>query len=483
MDALRRLHQVIVRVSSGGSLVDTLQAVIEGVLDAVGFEVAVVSLRGGDGMFETLAVGGPSDARDELLGRRMPADAYDAELAIAERWGELHFVPHERLPAGDPVGWVPTFDAVDHPDAWHPLDALFTQLRSPSGEVVGMLSVDLPLDRRKPNAFQRELLEMFATQAGVAINNARLTEQLRESEEVFRQAFEGAGSGVAVVSMDRHDAGRYLRVNPAFCRLVGRREGDLLQLRVADITHPDHRAADELAMREVLEGRADREPYRSEKRYLLPSGDSIWVAATSSTVFAEDGRPLSSITQIEDISGRRAAEAELARRADNDVLTGLPNRRTLRRRLVQVIETDRRAGNEGAVLFCDIDGFKIVNDSLGHGVGDRALLAVAGRLLAAARDTDMVARLGGDEFVVVAEGLSAAQAGELAGRLRAVAAEPIGIEGLDLPVTTTLSIGIATIDAGTSDPDMLLHRADDAMYEAKLAGRDAHAYAPPAAQS
>ncbi len=128
-------------------------------------------------------------------------------------------------------------------------------------------------------------------------------------------------------------------------------------------------------------------------------------------------------------------------------------------------------------MFCDLDGFKTINDTLGHGVGDRALVAVAGRLLAAARDRDMVSRLGGDEFVVVAEGLSGDQAGELASRLRAVTAEPISIEGLQQPIRATMSIGIALVDATTSDPDMLLHRADDAMYEAKLAGRDAHRFA------
>ncbi len=480
MDALRRLHQTVVRVSSGGSLVDTLQAVVEGVQDAVGFEVAVVSLLADDATYETLAVAGPPEAREQLLGRRLPADCYAAELAMSDSWGALHFVPHERLPPGEPLGWVPDVDIADDPDAWHPLDALFTQLRSPAGEVVGVLSVDLPRDRRKPDLFRRELLEMFATQAGIAINNARLTDQLRAREEVFRQVFEGAGSGMAVVGLDRNDAGRYLRVNPAFCRIVGRRETDLLRSLDDDITHPDDRAGQAACLSEVLRrGRAASSPQQSEKRYLHSDGSTIWVTATTSIVWSADGRALSAVSQIEDISDRRAAEAELARRADNDVLTGLANRRTLRRRLVEVIQSDREPGQEGAVLFCDVDGFKLVNDTLGHGVGDRALIAIAGRLQAAARDSDMVSRLGGDEFVVVARGLSPVQASELAERLRVVAAEPIGIDGLEQPVCRTMSIGIAMFEAGTSDPDMLLHRADEAMYEAKLSGRDAHRFAEP----
>lgn len=481
MDVMRRLHRTVVQVSSGGNLVDTLQAVVEGVLDAVGFEVAVVSLLADDATYETLAVAGPEEARAQLLHRSLPADAWDAELAIAESWGALHFVPHERLPEGEPSGWVPDMDVADNPDAWHPLDALFTQLRSPAGEVVGVLSVDLPHDRRKPDRFRRELLEMFATQAGIAINNARLTDLLRASEEELRQAFEGAGSGMAVIGLHLSDAGRFVRVNPAFCRMVGRRESDLLRSKGEDITHPDDRAAQAALLGELVKRGAAGSPQQSEKRYLHSDGTIIWALVTTSIVWSADERPLSVVSQIEDISSRRAAEAELARRADNDVLTGLPNRRTLRRRLVEVMQSSQPQ-DRGAVLFCDIDKFKRVNDTLGHGVGDRVLVAIAGRLQAAARDSDMVARLGGDEFVVIGRGLSVAHAEELAERLRVVTAEPIGIDGLDEPLRTTLSIGIAMMDEQTTDPDNLLHRADEAMYQAKLAGRDAYRMAATTAQ-
>ena len=486
IDAMRRLHRTVVQVSSGGNLVDTLQAVVEGVLDAVGFEVAVVSLLADDATYETLAVAGPEGARDQLLDRSLPADAWDAELAIAESWGALYFVPHERLPEGKPVGWVPEVEDEDEdeddPDAWHHLDALFTQLRSPAGDVVGVLSVDLPHDRRKPDRFRRELLEMFATQAGIAINNARLTDRLRASEEVLRQAFDGAGSGMAVIGLHLGDAGRFVRVNPAFCRMVGRREADLLHSKDDDITHPDDRAARAALLGELVKRGAAGSPRQSEKRYLHSDGTIIWALVTTSIVWSADGRPLSAVSQIEDVSSRRAAEAELARRADHDVLTGLPNRRTLRRRLVEVIQSSQQQQDQGAVLFCDIDRFKKVNDTLGHGVGDRVLMAIAGRLQAAARDSDMVARLGGDEFVVVGRGLSVAQAEELAERLRVVTAEPIGIDGLDEPLCATLSIGIAMMDTQTTDPDKLLHRADEAMYQAKLSGRDAYRMAGTTAQ-
>ena len=152
----------------------------------------------------------------------MPANAFDEEFAVAEHWGPLRFVPHDRLPDGA-GGWVPPATSCpgDHPDAWHPLDALFAPLRCPAGTLVGMLSVDLPHDGRRPGPLQQELLSMFATQAGIAIDNQRLTEQLNVSEQSFRLAFEGAGIGMTMISLDPADPGRFLRVNDAMCRITG----------------------------------------------------------------------------------------------------------------------------------------------------------------------------------------------------------------------------------------------------------------------
>jgi hypothetical protein len=140
--AMRRLQDVIGKVNGCRSVVETLRAVVEGVVEVVGFGAAAVSLVHADGTFEVLAVAGDSSARAELLGQREPADAYDTEFALAEPWGSLLFVPHERLPGGRGIGWVPDIELLDVPDAWHPQDALFAPLRSPAGELVGMLSVD-----------------------------------------------------------------------------------------------------------------------------------------------------------------------------------------------------------------------------------------------------------------------------------------------------------------------------------------------------
>ncbi len=214
MTAVRRLYEVSARMGAGRSLAETLQAVVDGVVDGLGFGIAVLNLRLPDGKFEVISVAGSHEAKEALLGTVSAADIFDAEFDIADKWGALRFVPHERLPEGDVVGWVPEIPVSTEPDAWHPLDALFAPLHSSDGELVGMLSVDLPEDQRRPGQIHRELLEIFATQAGLAIDKARLTDQLlaekarlEASETTFRLVFEGAGNGMATVAFDGPDRG------------------------------------------------------------------------------------------------------------------------------------------------------------------------------------------------------------------------------------------------------------------------------------
>jgi diguanylate cyclase (GGDEF)-like protein/PAS domain S-box-containing protein len=460
--AMRRLQDVIGKVNGCRSVVETLRAVVEGVVEVVGFGAAAVSLVHADGTFEVLAVAGDSSARAELLGQREPADAYDTEFALAEPWGSLLFVPHERLPGGRGIGWVPDIELLDVPDAWHPQDALFAPLRSPVGELVGMLSVDLPRDGRRPGMAQRELLEMFAAQAGIAIDNARLSERLRASEEAFRLTFERAGIGMAVISLVEPDAGRYLRVNPALCRIVGRTEEELLRLRFLDITHPEDRDRDVSALRAAIAG--GPRVYQAEKRYLRADGSTVWAAVTSSVVLDPDGGVHRAIVHIEDISERRAAREDLAHRAGHDDLTGLPNRHTLRGRLGNAISAVNRGGQPGALLFCDIDRFKHVNDSHGHAAGDRVLIVIAQRLAGTIRRGDTVARLSGDEFVVLAEAITPAKAQHLATRLRRAVAAPIVVD--QVLVRLSMSIGVAHLGEHR-DPDAVIRQADRLMYEEK----------------
>jgi diguanylate cyclase (GGDEF)-like protein/PAS domain S-box-containing protein len=460
---LRRLPDVIGKVNRCRSLLETLQAVVDGVVDVVGFDVAAVSYVHVDSTFEILAVAGDPTAREQLLGQHRPADAYDREFALADHWGSLRFVPHERLPGGKGQGWVPEEEPLDVEDAWHPQDALFAPLSSPAGELVGMLSVDLPHHRRLPGPLQREMLEMFAAQAGIAIDNARLKERLQANEEAFRLAFEGAGIGMALLSLSAADRGRYVRVNAAFCRIVGRTEQELLALRFVDITHPDDRERDQTAIDAAGAGSS---AYHVEKRYIRADGSTVWVAVTSSVVEDAVGQAHYVIVQIEDIRDRREAREKLAHQAGHDPLTGLPNRHTLEQRMVSATRTARAGGAQGALLFCDLDKFKSVNDSYGHTIGDRVLVAVAQRLADASRRGDTVARWGGDEFVVLAEGISPGRTQRLVDRLRRAVSAPVVVD--EIPVHVTLSVGVAHI-GDHDDSSTLLVAADADMYRRKRA--------------
>jgi diguanylate cyclase (GGDEF)-like protein len=213
-----------------------------------------------------------------------------------------------------------------------------------------------------------------------------------------------------------------------------------------------------------------------EKRYIHGDGRTVWVALTASVVSNAEGGAQHVIAQIEDISDRRALREDLAHRAGHDYLTGLPNRHTLLTRLSEAVTNAQVSGRPGAVLFCDVDGFKSVNDTYGHAAGDRVLIVVAQRLAGASRRTDTVARLGGDEFVVVAEDTTPARARQLAGRLRRAVAAPIVVDQTLLHLS--VSIGVASLH-DQQDPDSVLRRADASMYEDKDAGRNGDAVSSP----
>ena len=304
--------------------------------------------------------------------------------------------------------------------------------------------------------------------------------QLRESEQGARLAFMHAPIGKAIVGLD----GLFRDVNPALCRLTGYPKEALLALTFQEITHPDDLDADMTQLAQLVSGEIDS--YAMEKRYISADGDVVWAILTVGLVVSDDGDPMYFISQIQDITDRKEREiaiaeanaleaAQLEHAAMHDALTGLPNRRLVEQRLSELLDpAERRAATHGiAVLFCDLDGFKTVNDDLGHDTGDNVLGEVAGRLSAAARFGDTVGRLGGDEFVVVmgtrvgedARVLSAT----VAQRICTAFAAPFGAPGLDLAIT--VSIGIALSD-GDVTPAELMRNADTAMYAAKRAGKD-----------
>ena len=296
---------------------------------------------------------------------------------------------------------------------------------------------------------------------GIVGNLHDITE-LREAHERFRSAFENAPIGMAMTDLE----GRVMRANPALGEIVGRSPEDLLGVSVSDVTHPDDRESSAAEMRHLITSASDG--YQIEKRYIHADGRVVWVAVSVSCVRDEQGEPLYLIGQVEDITERRALREDLAYAAIHDPLTGLPNRELFMDRLDLALRRATRGRHEVAAIFLDLDRFKLINDSLGHEVGDQVLIAVAERLNAAMRGSDTIARFGGDEFTVLCEEVSdEGDCLEVAQRLVMALAQPLALQSGE--VFVTLSVGIALSSAGTSGAEML-RNADVAMYRAKERG-------------
>lgn len=463
LDAYRTLHRTVQQLNSARNLPATLQAVVDSVVASLGFEVAAVNLVS-DGYLKVAAVAGPDHIRKELEGQVGSREAWEDLLASAEAWGSLRYFSIHHAKIGDVPVFVPIKPVDDDPDTWRPEDGLVAPLYSPEGELVGVLSVDLPVDGRKPGPLQRELLEMFAAQAAIAIDTAQLHAKLlkanadfhrehaalKVSEESFRLAFENAPSGMAMRSLRPPDYGRLRRVNAALCELVGYPERDLVRGGLKAIVHPDDR---DLVTDDGDFGRLELRLQRSD-------GSHVWVSVYSSVVDNAEGVPDFQLIHIYDVSERRARELHLAHRAAHDPLTGLPNRAELRNRLVVMLAADEPV----TVLFCDLDNFKKVNDTYGHDVGDAVLVELARRLRVNVREDDMVARLGGDEFVIVLRGLDDEVVNDLIERLRSAVSRPVYHSGNVITVTASIGLGTSAQDATVDD---LLRSADQAMYRAK----------------
>jgi diguanylate cyclase (GGDEF)-like protein/PAS domain S-box-containing protein len=468
LPAMRELQRLILRLNASPDLMSTLRAVVDGVVEGLGFGVAVVNLVQDDGSVEVVTVAGPQDVSATLLGSTCDLAVWQEEIDRAAPLGQLRYLAHTEPDVSGLATWVPDIPVSDDPHAWHPLDALFAPLYSISGTLVGILSVDLPSSGRKPDAVQCALLEMYATQAGIAVDNARLIARVRASEEAFRLAFENAPVGMSIVDLSPESNGRFLRVNEAMCRTLGFSRRDLLERTAADITHPEDLEADRDATRRAASGELDR--YETEKRYLRHDGEPLWVSMHMSVVRDSSGAALYGITQFEDISDRRAERQELTRRARVDPLTGLLNRTALTERVQSAIDTAARTGRPGAVLFCDLDAFKPVNDTLGHAVGDGVLAIVARRLEAQVRTGDTAARFGGDEFVIVTDDLDDLGLAELVDRLSSVVAAPVDVDGVAVALSVTVGRARITGADGES-PDGLVAAADVDMYLRKPGAR------------
>lgn len=292
---------------------------------------------------------------------------------------------------------------------------------------------------------------------------------LRKSEEQFRLIFELAPIGIALNTLDGH----FLRVNQAFCEVMGYTAEELLSLSFVDITHPDDLGSDLTFTHQLIQGKLTH--FQIEKRYLAKDGKVVITLLQATLIRDAAGNPLHTIAQVVDITDRKRMEDQLAYDAFHDALTGLPNRLLFMDRLRHVLVRNQRSCDQQfAVLFLDLDRFKVINDSLGHLVGDQLLVAISQRLQACLRPGDTVARLGGDEFTILLDPIKhAGDATQVAERIHQAIQLPFSLDGHE--IYTSVSIGIALNDACYAQPDEVLRNADTALYRAKAQGRASYA--------
>ncbi|MEY2417214.1 MAG: hypothetical protein QOH53_2548, partial [Ilumatobacteraceae bacterium] len=283
----------------------------------------------------------------------------------------------------------------------------------------------------------------------------------RIAETRFEIGFEQSAIGAAMSDLD----GIPFRVNPAACEFFERPEELLIGTRWTEFTHPD-----EVHLGQAVLGRlaAGHDTYADERRYLRPDGSVIWALTHVTLVRDEAGEPEYFFVQLQDITGRKMTEQELAHQALHDTLTGLPNRALLEDRLIHGLAGSRRRGSQLGVMFLDIDQFKMVNDSLGHSAGDDLLRQAAERIAGAIRPGDTVARFGGDEFVVVCDDVSAIETERVAERVLRALSLPMHLVNQEMHVSASLGIALADEHA---TPESLLRDSDSAMYRAKERGR------------
>jgi diguanylate cyclase (GGDEF)-like protein/PAS domain S-box-containing protein len=301
-------------------------------------------------------------------------------------------------------------------------------------------------------------------------------EALKQSESLHRAVVENAAEGIVI-----HDAqGRVVSANPSAERILGLSETQLIGKKPTD--------------RELAAVREDGTVWPGETRPTMktlqtgeplsnivighrkPDGSLVWISINARPLGGGHGiAPSGVVISFTDVTERRSIEERLTYLAQNDVLTGLPNRNLLVDRLSQALTRAARHGTLVGVMLVDLDRFKEINDTLGHSAGDTVLKEVAGRIRRALRDSDTVARLGGDEFCVVVEDLEGRDKVAIAAsKLRHLFDEAISVEGRE--IFTAASIGLAVYPLDSDSIEDLIKHADIAMYDAKREGGNAYRF-------
>jgi diguanylate cyclase (GGDEF)-like protein/PAS domain S-box-containing protein len=297
----------------------------------------------------------------------------------------------------------------------------------------------------------------------------RATAKLQQSEERYRQFIETANEGICVLD----DSGTIRFVNPKLVELLAFKQDEVLGQSFLNFIHPEDRMAGVALHTKHME---DAEKgFRFSLRLMTKHHAQRWFEV-GGTTFIWEGKP-ATLNFLTDITERKQMEERIHSMAYIDTLTAIPNRRQLMDQIKMVCANNKRNGKSGAVLFMDMDNFKLLNDTHGHSVGDLLLIEAASRLKQVVRETDIVARFGGDEFVVLLGNLDAhdaaarTQALDVAKKVWATLATPYQLNAA-ITHTSSVSIGVALFSGQCGNEDALLQQADAAMYQAKQAGKN-----------
>ncbi len=439
----------------------------------------------------------PAPGTNLLFDKRMQG-FYGAEVALSSL-GVENLSVAERIPVADwfVVAALPTEEAFSPIRdmvrrivvstifltllagglTWWMLRRQLTPL-SATVKTLTALAASAQLPQPLPVARQDEIGELIGGFNRLLKTLAQREAALKESDERFNTLLSSVSEGVWSASADGSDL---LYANHAFERLFGMSFAEIRENRDLwkQLTHPEDRALADASARDLLVHGSSELEYRIARR----NGEVRWVFDRKTLVRDGSGKVVRIGGIISDITERKQMEEQVRQLAFYDALTKLPNRRLLDDRLRQSMAAGKRSGCYGALMFVDLDSFKLLNDTHGHEIGDLLLIEAADRLKSCVREMDTVARFGGDEFVVVISELDAdksestAQAGIIAEKIRAALARPyaLTLQHAGKATTTvvhrcTASIGVGLFGKQGASQDDILRWADMAMYQAKQAG-------------
>ncbi len=431
--------------------------------------------------------GVPAEVRYRMLVEQIPAVTYIADFTAAAPF--LYVSPQIEQLLGFPVDrWIENDDLWEerlHPEDRErvlaaerltyercvPYEGEFRMVAA-DGRVVWIWERDTIIrdGAGRPVCTQGVLVdvtELKRTQSALQESEALV----REERDRAQGYLDIAATMIVVLAAD----GTISLVNRRACQVLGRDEADLLgsdwfAVAVPEVERESARRGFDQVIRGEIEGITE-----FESAVMAASGEERLIRWHNTVLRGEDGRVSGSLGSGEDITERRLAEQRVAFLAYHDPLTGLPNRSQLSESVYSAIESARKAGRSVGLLCLDLDDFKLVNDSLGHPVGDELLVSIARRLEELKRHGDLLVRTGGDDFFLLlpdlpADGLDHVVAS--AERVSAALAEPVEVEGAEFHVSA--SLGVSIYPRLAVDGEELLRQADTAMYQAKRAGRSGH---------